>query len=325
MNVPPHKHLIVCVIPPQTIVRQCVLAAVSYVSALCGAARAQSAPVAPPLSIEPAVELSFRTELDKTYAIERSTDLQSWAAVEGIFGDGQDVTRQMAASSPGPAYFRLRSDTLPTGGNAPWRLADSTMLLNSPEGARNLVFNANGSGVVLQGATNAPFTWEWLRTGLNGGVCTVALASGELETISMNFLAVDTGAFSNQRTKVGVPSGASNGTFRKVPDSTLVTIMPATLGHSHITFSGSGRPVSLVVKGDGTASATSPTGVVTAPCTYALKTASSAELKLNGATPDSEVYTLSFNGPSCGTYTVKAKKNSVLRREATGAFTIAPQ
>jgi hypothetical protein len=48
-----------------------------------------------------------------------------------------------------------------------------------------------------------------------------------------------------------------------------------------------------------------------------------ADLKLNTGAPDSDIYVLEFNGPSCGTYVLKTKKNFVLRREAAGTFTIA--
>jgi hypothetical protein len=159
---------------------------------------------------------------------------------------------------------------------------------------------------------------------MDTGACSVTLASGELESIEMNFAVTGSGSFSSQRSKDGVPSGASAGTFRKVIDSSLTIVMPSTLGHERITISSNGRPVSIEVKTDGTASSTGPVGVVTVPFTYILKTGSTSELRLNG-TPDSAIYSLSFTGPYCGTYSCKAKKGSVLRREATGSFTIATQ
>src|SRR5690349_8248596 len=111
MKVPPPKNLIVCVKPPQTIVRQCVLAAASYVSALCGAAHADSVLVAPPLSITDAVQISHATEYQKTYTVEGSTALQVWqAAVGPIFGDGNSVVHPLPVSSDKAGYFRVRTD-----------------------------------------------------------------------------------------------------------------------------------------------------------------------------------------------------------------------
>jgi hypothetical protein len=328
MKVPPHKNLIVCVKLPQTIVRQCVLAAVSYVSALCGAVHAQLAPGPPPLFIDDAVMLSHPTQPGNTYAIERSTNLQSWQPdTNPVFGDGNEATRLLPVTpgASGTAFYRLRTDTRPVGGNAPWLIADSVLLLNGSEGPRSLIFNTNGGGALLQGVTNQAFTWEWLRTGLDSGTCKVTRSSGEIETIALQFTATGTGVFTSQRNRDGIPSGATAGTFRKVADSSLTTFMPATLGHALITLSGTGRSAGVDVKGDGTASVAGPAGVITYPCNYILKTATTAELRLNGLAPDSESYIFTFNGPACGTYTSKAKKNSVLRREATGAFTITPQ
>ena len=328
MKVPPPKTLIVCVKPPQTIVRQCVLAAVSYVSALCGAANAQSAPAAPTLFVDEVVVLTHGTASEKTHLIERSADMESWLpATTAYFGDGNDLAHTLLATTTkkGNSFFRLRSDTLPSGGNAPWRIEDRSMLLNSLEGPRSLIFNGNGAGVMLQGVTNEPVTWTWRRSGLDTGVCVVTRASGEVETIDMNFAAAGSGSFAGRREKAGIPTGFSSGTFRNVSDSSLTTFAPSAIGHALVTFSGTGRAVTVEVKGDGTASSPGPSGPVNTSCTYNLRGVMTADLKMNSGAPDSDLYVLEFNGPSCGTYVLKTKKKFVLRREAAGTFTIATQ
>jgi hypothetical protein len=325
MKVPPPKNLIVCVKPPQTIVRQCVLAAVAYVSALCGAAHAQSAPVAPPLSITDAVQLTHATENQKTYTIERSTALQAWQAVAGpFFGNGTSVAHSVPVSFGKSGYFRVRVDTRPAIGRAPWLIAETSLVLNGAAGPRSLMFNANGTGVQQRGAANQSFSWTWRRTGMDTGVCTLVHESAERETLEMTYAATGSGAFSSQRSKEGVPAGSSAGTFRNVTDSSLFAFMPAALGHEQITFAGYGRPSCVEVKTDGTAVTSGPAGDVTSQCTYILKTATTAELRLNAA-PDSEIYSLTFTGPSCGTFTCKGRRDSVLRREFSGSFTIATQ
>jgi hypothetical protein len=327
MKVPPPKSLIVCAKPPQTIVRQCVLAAVSYVSALCGAASAQSVPAAPPLSISPAVQLSYPTEKENTYTVVHSEDLLSWAAAAlPLYGNGADASQLFKpASSSGNEFFRVHVDTRPETGLAPWRMDDTMLLFNNFAGsARSFIFNAHGGGVVQRGASTEAFTWEWVRTGPDTGTCGLVYKSGETEMLDLSYLAGGTGGFSSLRTKAGFSTGAFKGTFRSVTDVSLTTFMPAQLGRSLITLAGTGRTQGIEVHGNGTASVASPAGVRTTPCTYSLKTAVSAELKLNGTAPDSESCVLTFTGPSCGTYVSTAMKNNILRRVSTGSFTITP-
>src|SRR5687767_12893967 len=108
MNVPPFNKLIVCVTPPQTIVRQCVLAAVSYVSVLCGAANAQLAPAAPPLTLWNAVELAHGTQAGKTYVLEYSNDLALWTTVSPpLYGSGEEAVQFLPGGPGTESFYRL--------------------------------------------------------------------------------------------------------------------------------------------------------------------------------------------------------------------------
>src|SRR5262245_27131302 len=118
MTVPPLPNLIVRASPPQTSVRQSVLAAASLALALCGAASAQSVPAAPPLSLLDAIELTYGTGPGRTYLIEQASDLQLWSAVSPeVFGDGEWTSQLLPAPSGSASmFFRLKERLSPVTG-----------------------------------------------------------------------------------------------------------------------------------------------------------------------------------------------------------------
>ncbi len=330
MKILRHHHSVVRVHSRRAGVWRGMLTAVSLGSALAGTAGAQSLPGEPSLLIDSTIRLTHGTEVEKTYTVEQSFDFapDSWMAVgETRFGDGTDKVASVPVSLEfsKSSFFRLKVESRPETGIAPWSLPDRMFLLNTTGGVRTMAFLQEGGGVFKSASATDNFTWTWLRTGADTGVCVVALPGGESETLNFRFLADGTGVFSSERTKEDVPSGASFGTFRQITDASLTTQAPGSLGHSFISLSGTGRPVGIEVKEDGTAVSTHPLGSVQSTCAYLLKDQLTGELKLNASLMDSETYTLNFTGPSCGTYVFRARKSGTLRREATGTFTISPR
>src|SRR6185503_13755299 len=110
---------------------QSVLAAVSYVSVLCGAANAQLAPAAPPLTLWNAVGLSHATEVEKTYILEHSSDLGLWTATgPAVYGNGEDAVQFLPADAEPQGYYRLKVNTLPEEGKSRWSMSGCRMVFN---------------------------------------------------------------------------------------------------------------------------------------------------------------------------------------------------
>ena len=324
MKVPPLQNSIVCAIPSQTIVRQSVLAAVSVLSVLCGAASAQSAPAAPPLTLFSAVEVSHSTKLNRTYSLEHSTDLGSWTVIaDPVFGDSE-VASHLIPGSAGSGFYRLKVESYPVAGKSRWSLAGSRMVLNTARGNRHVAFEQPRAGSMTTATGVTTFTWDWQRDGLDSGVTTLISPDGSVETLTMQFTGLNAGVYSSQRSVNGLPAGTAAGTFRDEADPSLAVSVPAILGDSLITISGTGRAVGVKVRADGTAGISSPAGGATYDCNYAVTGPATAELMMTCSNGARQSWSLTFTGPACGNCTWQTSLNGVLRRESSGSFTIAP-
>lgn len=324
MKVPPPHNLIVCAIPPQTIVRHFVLAAVAYVSVLCGAARAQSVPAAPPLLLGGAVELSYTVESYTTAALESSANLTLWQpATAAEYGDGEEIIRYVAAPAD-KAYFRLRIDTLSTVGKSRWELSGARLLRNTATGMEILVFSESGTGTMESVTGTGSFTWTWERTGADTGSAVITWPNGIVETMDLQFTAGNAGVFTSERSREGIPAGTVTGTFRDDPAAVLLVSMPPASESKAITLSGTGRPVRINVDGTGNASISSPAGGTSFTADYTVTGNNTAELFLICQDGSTQRCGLQFTGPSCGSYTLQAEANGSLRRTAAGTFTISP-
>jgi hypothetical protein len=326
MNVPPLQNLIVCAYNPQTIVRHFVLAAVAYASVLCGAARAQSAPAAPPLSLWPGVELSYTVAGDAVATLESSSDLSLWKTVSGA-DYGGEVIQYVAVTEPN-GYYRLRLETRAAGGKSRWLLTNSRLVMNSASGPEAVTFMEGGSGS-RQSATGPGmqlFTWEWQRTGRDIGSAVLTLPDGTVETVDLQFTSQNAGVYTIERSLEGVPLGAVSGTFRDDSNSpaSLEVSVPQQPGEALLTLSGTGRPLRIELDSTGNASVSSPAGPRNYTATYTLTGDTTAELVLSCQDGFVELCDLRFTGPACGTYTLRLEESGVLRRSAAGAFTISP-
>jgi len=325
MNVPPLHKLIVCVIPPQTIVRQCVLAAVSYVSVLCGAANAQLAPAAPPLTLWNAVELSHGTQAGKTYVLEQSSDLSLWTAVgPEVYGSGEETVQFLAAGPAPEGFYRLKVNTLPEAGKSRWSMTGCRMVFNSAAGPCSMAFGEGNTGTMTGGETITAFTWDWKRTGADDGRVIVSWPDGAVETMHMQFVGANSGAFTSQRMVDGIPASASSGTFRDESGALLAEPPPASIRNTLVTFAGTGRPLGVEVSADGTAVVPGPAGTRAFLSSYTV-TGAEATLVLTNNYGISETWVLHFTGPRCGTYTGTSMRGTVLRRTSAGSFTLAPR
>lgn len=329
MKVLPLHNLIVCAIPPQTIVRQCVLAAVAYVSVLCGAARVQSAPAAPPLTLWNAVELSHGTDQDETYILEHSTDLSLWTAIGGpVYGDGDQAGHLVSAFNTNAAsgFYRLKVNTRPPEGKSRWSMDGCRMLLNTSGGACVMTFGSDATGSMMAAdAGLAAFTWDWQRTGLDTGRATVTWPGGIVETMDLQFTGEHAGVFSSRKTAEGLFAGAASGTFRDDAAASLAQSAPSSLTNVLLTVSGTGRATGIEVNAFGNAMISGPAGPAGFACSYTRRSAAEAEMILTNEEGTTETWLLTFTGPACGTCAGTTERNGILRRTASGNFTIAPR
>ncbi len=323
MKVPPPQNLIVRAIPPQSIARHFVLAAAAVVLVLCGAASAQSAPAAPPLSLWNAVEISRETAADATATLEHSPDLQLWQSVAAPVYGGGELTLLAPAGAEAQGFYRLKIETRPSGGDSRWDMTGARLLYNTAVGVRSLSLGENGAGIMDAATGQMTFTWEWLRTGRDTGLLTTTWPDGVVETTEMEFTELNAGAFTSERMKEGVPAGAVCGSFRDEASAALAVAVPVAPGDATIVLAGTGRPVSVVLSAAGTARISSPSGARDFSASYVLTGAATAELSLSCEDGSTESGTLTFTGPACGSFEMHSKLNGRLRRSGGGAFTIA--
>ncbi|RYD31636.1 MAG: hypothetical protein EOP86_17490, partial [Verrucomicrobiaceae bacterium] len=121
------------------------------------------------------------SEPGKTYQLQASTDLKTWlAAGEPVFGTGDAIEVWPSSLTPpsNQQFFRISCQTEPEGGSAPWRLAGTSLLLNEGRRTVKYQFKAEGAGTWQTGEVTKPFTWTWLRTGLNAGKARVTWTGG---------------------------------------------------------------------------------------------------------------------------------------------------
>jgi hypothetical protein len=328
MKVPPLQNLIVCVIPPQTIVRQCVLAAVSYVSVLCGAANAQSAPAAPPVSLSNAAQLTWPTAGGEIYTLEHSRDLTLWNAVTApVFGDVNEASQvvPLPDAGAGAGYYRLKIAAQPREGKSRWSMAGCRMLLTTPAGSCSMTFDGDGLGRMDAVNAAAAFTWDWQRTGPDSGRATITWHGGVVELMNLNFTGKRAGVFQSRKFAGGAFAGAACGTFRDDDGTSLAQAAPVSLANKLLTLSGRGRPLAVEIDAFGNASVAGPAGSVLYSCHYAPRSSTEAEVTLINDEGTVEKWHLTFNGPHCGACSVRTERNGVLRRSAAGTFTVSPR
>ncbi len=325
MKVPPLQNSIVCAIPSQTIVRQSVLAAVSVLSILCGAASAQSVPVAPPLLLLPAVEVTQVTEPGQISFLEHSPDLLNWEVIaDPVFANGEGNAHLVPLGAPS-GFYRVKTEIHPEIGTARWTMSGSHWVLNSTDGVCGMTFNDKAAGTMRRGARETPFTWRWRRNGLDSGEVSITWPDGIVEVVAMHFTGTNAGVFSSQRLSNGLPAGATTGTFRDEADASLAVSVPVTLGDALISFSGSGRPVGVQVSADGTGGIRSPAGGTSYSCNYTVTGPETAEMDMTCTNGSAQSWSLTFTGPACGICSWKSELHGNLRRASTGSFTIAPR
>ncbi len=326
MKVPPLQDLIVCVIPPQSIVRHIVLAAAAHVLVLCGAASAQSVPAAPPLNLWNAVEVKHGVLPNGSVLLEQSPDLALWeAAGSPAFGETGEITRFVSAGASPQAYFRLKTTVRPADGFGRWDLTGSRLLLNTAREVRLLTFDGNAAGTAQSAEEQTSFTWRWLRTGTRTGRLAVTWPGGLEESLELDFSASNAGAFTSRRSRNGLPAGADAGVFRDAESTGLAVSVPESPGDCTLVLSNTGRPVSVSLSASGTASLSIPGGAQEYSVNYSVTGGGSAEVWLSCESGALEIYRLTFSGPGCGEYEMSSHLNGGLRRAGGGSFTIAPR
>ena len=329
MTVPPPHNLIVRAIPLETPLRRRRLAAAACWGALCGAASAQSAPVAPPLNVYPAVELHYAADEGKTWMIEQSADLRLWSAAGPVlFGTGETVSRLLpvaeTALSGSSEYFRVKEETLPATGRARWSMEGCSMLVNTPEGLTRIDIGANGQGSATNETGTRAFSWGWQRSGMDTGCLTMTGPDGTQECAQLAYQGDGTGVYVSRTAKDGVPLAATTGTFRPFAGELPGVEVPASPGNALIVFAGTGRPVSVRLTAGGAAAISSPAGDSSYSSHYVVTGPAAATLTLECQDGFSEHWTMVFTGPGCGTFASETRRYGQLRRSGRGSFTMTP-
>lgn len=298
-----------------------MLAAAAHVTVLGSAARAQTAP---PLSLWNAVCITHCVPAETVAVLEHSVSLSLWQAVgPEVFGDGELTTEFAHAAEAGQGFYRVKLETCPAVGKARWEMAGTRLLVNSSRGVRFLCFDAGGAGTEAGGAGDTAFAWEWRRNGRDEGTLTIIRSEGVVEAMTMDFSAPNAGVWITERLANGVPAGAEKGTFRDETGSSVIPAAPEFPGNATLTLAGPGRKQCIRLA-EATAHITSPGGGRDYAAIYSRTAPAGATLRLICEDGTEEKCTLTFTGPSCGTFEQISELRGGLRRSTTGAFIIAP-
>jgi hypothetical protein len=327
MTIPSLQNLIVCAFSTQSAPRHFVLAAVAS-SVLCGAAGAQSAPAAPPLSLWPAVEISRETAAGEVFYLERSLDLADWTGgAEGIFAAGGRVNLlEPLAEGRAAGYWRLRSEMHPETGLSRWSLQGCSMEMNRAGIFCRLSFLTENAGTMQTGAELRPFTWSWRRTGMDAGTLLLTWADGSRFEEEIRFLSSASGVYAVQEREAvtGAFAGAGTGTFRIGEAEPGAAAAPLALENVRIDFTGSGRATSLRIGVANALERSTPFGQESCFIQYSRTGDTTALLHLTNG-PVLQSIELTFTAAGGGTCLTREFRSNVLRRESEGTFLISPQ
>lgn len=278
------------------------------------------------LAVTDTAQLVLPSEPGKVYQLLASTDLNTWPeAGEPVFGTGEPIELWPPAQAK-PAthqFFRVRIDTEPAGGLAPWKLTDTPLLLNEGDRAVKYEFGAEGAGFWKTGEITRPFTWVWLRTGKDSGKVTVNWPDGGAhEDLKLDFDGPLLGHFTRDQWAEGLLVNSSAGTFGAVPAAGS-PLMPGALAGRKIALAdgATGSVLSLDTTNAGTRSLDGDSRPVT--YSWLVTGGNNINLTTSISPTHGEEYQLIFKGPQTGKFIRKTFTEGVFRDEDSGVFTLS--
>lgn len=271
-------------------------------------------------AVIPVANVDIDTLPGHTYTLQRSPDMEAWADAGRVFGTGTGLSFSLEALG-GSEYLRIRDDTRPAGGLAPWLLEGQTVTVSREDGTQTWQFLTGNAGSLLVAGSAVPetFTWTWLRTGENEGRVT-AQFSGRSEQLQLVWTRAALGHVEQQVRIGGQVQQSCSGCFHTGLPVNPVSGSELTATHLLFTEIGSSDLLSRSAPGPG-ASWSLARNESSSSCTLDLS-GNSVSLTLPDGTID--IISLTFTGPSTGTFVRQAVRNGLLLDTDTGVFCAVP-
>ncbi len=178
------------------------------------------------VEIRHAVEVEFETHRGQYHQLQRSTNLVDWQNVDdAIYGHGGRERRLRTARSDdraGHEYFRVVASEAPTNGFAPWALTGLSLELDDEPGGDVMNFRTAATGLDVSEGDSDPFSYDYVRLGVNDARAQLTYASNRTDTITFAFTSPGVGTWSRDEYRDGKLKDHDSGPFR------IVGIAPVT-------------------------------------------------------------------------------------------------
>ena len=270
------------------------------------------------------MELRMNGRPGAAYTLEMSSDLVNWEpAGARRFGTGVPLVLAAAgepARAGGP-FFRVREETAPSGGLAPWSLSGRRLRCNAEALSGVLEFGPAASFRLQSAAGEAAGTFEWLRTGEDAGRLTLTWPNGARDEMVLDFAAAACGRATVKRLAAdGAFAGGGSGTFGEEADGAAAAA-PLSLGSSFFVMAGQGRARLLRLLPNGQyLDDSQPAG----QWTYQVTAGNAALLRLTRTGGGEEELLWTMTGPMCGRCVCRDRRDGVLTAEMQARFSVTP-
>ena len=281
--------------------------------------------VIPAISAEPAltlwnaVEISHSTDPGKTYTVEGSDNLKNWSPLhQPHYGNGGEVHRLLSTRTVQVDYqfYRLKVDTAPSGGLAPWSLAGKAFQRSAEGRTVKYVFSAGGLGTRAAAPDGpASMQWLWLRTGADTGRAVIRRPRQPDEILELTYIAPGIGRALLSQGILKRQAAA----FGPIPASNQPVLPQGGPEGLNLALADGSGVIGLRFTGPGNGELVCPTGVSPVTCAWA-GLGNVGALSVTGASGRQETYQLTFSGPQAGVFERSVYTSGVLRDVDTGAF-----
>lgn len=313
------------------------------------AALGQAAPAG--LKVYTSIEVEFVTETNRYYALQGSTDLQSWSAIgEPVFGNGQVIRRMFSTRSGEQVSFgtyRLAVVESTNVSFAPWDLVGRVLSLSDDSGIDIYRFATSTNGFRHASGDDA-FDYTLSKTAENVAELSMVLPEGRSNHVTLQFSAEGQGTFVLEQYRDARLKGRDLGTFTLASAPTIPTdpgtggstnpptdpptppSVPVDLAGRAFSFSAGGEPDRLEflsatngVELEDRVKFDDDGGRKPFTYTYAATSVTNASLKLDFGRGRSDEYDLTFTVGEQGSFVRRELRDGVLHDTDRGRFSAA--
>lgn len=276
-------------------------------------------------SVREAVRLSWETERGTLCQVFASTDLLAWQkSGMPVFGTGGRVELLLSGDPDGEGcqFYRLRTESEPVGGLAPWELTTQSLVLNDGAVPARYDFQENGEGVWKAGEVLRVFSWIWQRSGLNDGLVTITWGEGIREDLKLIYTGPRLGRFERNIYEEGGLEYSSAGTFGSLP-ADGAPLLPVALSGRCMVFTDGATGTSLELDSANTGTRVLEGEPQAVTYFWLITGSTSVTLNTSVSATHGEEYKLTFTGPQNGTFVRSTFTEGTFRDEDSGVFTLS--